>query len=341
MQKRVVRFWTKDPWSLQLLVVLLILLVFFSLLRFDDFLSPRTWTSMAVQFPEFGIMSLGVMVAMLTAGIDLSVVAIANVTGICTALTLRSVLTPEVSVTNSLMATGIALGIALVVGTICGTINGLLIAKLKIPAILATLGTLELFGGIAIVLTGGKPVTRMPNSYGAVFAAKLFGFVPMPLIIFIICALAAGALLALTGFGKEILMLGTNETAARFSGMKITSLLVRTYVMSGILAAMAGLVMLGNYNSAKADYGATYTLLTVLIVVLGGVNPNGGKGRLMGVILSILILQTLSSGLNTFASISNFYRSLIWGAVLLFVITVNEIDTEGLRARIPQGRKKS
>ena len=116
-------------------------------------------------------------------------------------------------------------------------------------------------------------------------------------------------------------MLGTNDTAARFSGLKVTSLLIRTYMLSGVMAAMAGIVMLANYNSAKADYGASYTLLTVL---LGGVNPNGGSGRLSGVLLSILMLQVLSSGLNMFPEISNFYRPLIWGGVLLLVICMNE-----------------
>ena len=141
---------------------------------------------------------------------------------------------------------------------------------------------------------------------------------------FLVCAAVAGFIVACTSFGRTILMLGTNDTAARFSGLKVNSLLIRTYVLSGVMAAMAGIVMLANYNSAKADYGASYTLLTVLIVVLGGVNPNGGSGRLSGVLLSILMLQVLSSGLNMFPNISNFYRPLIWGGVLLLVICMNE-----------------
>ncbi|WP_051259177.1 ABC transporter permease [Schaalia suimastitidis] len=332
-------FLARDPWSARLFLVLIGLLAFFAVVRPGPFFSVRTWTSMAIQFPEFGLMALGVMVTMFTAGIDLSVVAIANVTSICTALLLRSFIAADVTGGSILLAVLIALGTALLVGVICGAINGLLIAKLKIPPILATLGTLELFGGIAIVLTGGKPVSGLPEAFGTVFAARLFGTIPVALLIFIVCALGAGAILALTGFGKKILMLGTNETAARFSGMQISSLLIRTYVMSGVLAALAGIVMLANYNSAKADYGTSYTLLTVLIVVLGGVNPNGGKGRLLGVILSILMLQVLSSGLNMFPDISNFYRPLIWGGVLLFVITVNEVHLgQRIRELIP-GRK--
>ena len=154
----------------------------------------------------------------------------------------------------------------------------------------------------------------------------MFGLIPVPLIVFAVAAVLIWLLMTKTAFGTKIYMLGTNATAARFSGLNTTSLLVRTYMISGIYASLAGLVMLANYNSAKADYGSTYTLLAVLIVVLGGVNPNGGSGRLIGVVLAILILQILSSGLNMFPTISNFYRPLIWGGVLLAVITANHLS---------------
>ncbi|WP_022868827.1 ABC transporter permease [Schaalia vaccimaxillae] len=331
----------KDSYITRLFLVLALLLVFFAIVKTGPFFSLRTWQSMAVQFPEFGLMSLGVMFAMFTAGIDLSVVAIANVTSICAALALRAVIADDVSTSAMITASLLALAIALLVGTICGAINGLLISKLRVPPILATLGTLELFGGVAIILTQGKPVSGVPQAFGAVFAAKIGGIVPMPLIVFIVCATIAGLILTLTGFGTKILMLGTNETAAHFSGMRITGLLMRTYILSGVMAAMAGLVMLANYNSAKADYGASYTLLTVLIVVLGGVNPNGGRGRLAGVLLAIIILQILSSGLNMFPDISNFYRPLIWGTVLLFVICVNEMGGKNPIKHLVKNRKDS
>ncbi|PID97787.1 MAG: sugar ABC transporter permease [Actinobacteria bacterium] len=331
--------WTKDLYLNRMIAVLALLLIFFAAVKPGPFFSVRTWQSMAVQFPEFGIMALGVMVTMFTAGIDLSMVGIANVTSISVALTLRAILDGDATGGQSGLAVLIALGVALAVGAACGAFNGFLISKIKIPPILATLGTLELFGGIAIVITEGKPVSGVPKAFGSVFAAKLFGIIPMPLVLFVICAVLVGLILTFTGFGTKILLLGTNETAARFSGMKVSRLLMQTYIMSGILGAMAGIVMLANYNSAKADYGASYTLLSVLIVVLGGVNPNGGHGRIAGVILAIVMLQVLSSGLNMFPSISNFYRPLIWGGVLLFVISVNEVKGDGPIARLISGRK--
>ena len=317
-------FLRKDSYMTRLVIVFGLLLIFFAAVRPGPFFAVRTWQSMAVQFPEFGLLSLGVMFTMFTAGIDLSVVAIANVASICAALTLRATLPSAVTPSSMLFATLTALGVALVVGLVCGLINGLLVAVLKIPPILATLGTLELFGGVALIPTEGKSVSGVPEAFGAVFSARVVGLVPVPLVVFLACALIAGIIVACTSFGTTILMLGTNDTAARFSGLKVTSLLIRTYMLSGVMAAMAGIVMLANYNSAKADHGASYTLLTVLIVVLGGVNPNGGSGRLSGVLLSILMLQVLSSGLNMFPAISNFYRPLIWGGVLLLVICMNE-----------------
>ena len=335
-------FLRKDSYMTRLVIVFGLLLIFFAAVRPGPFFAVRTWQSMAVQFPEFGLLSLGVMFTMFTAGIDLSVVAIANVASICAALTLRATLPSAVTPSSMLFATLTALGVALVVGLVCGLINGLLVAVLKIPPILATLGTLELFGGVALIPTEGKSVSGVPEAFGAVFSARVVGLVPVPLVVFLVCALIAGIIVACTSFGTTILMLGTNDTAARFSGLKVTSLLIRTYMLSGVMAAMAGIVMLANYNSAKADHGASYTLLTVLIVVLGGVNPNGGSGRLSGVLLSILMLQVLSSGLNMFPAISNFYRPLIWGGVLLLVICMNEgLFSLGRTRHVTKGRNNA
>ena len=101
---------------------------------------------------------------------------------------------------------------------------------------------------------------------------------PIPLVVFLVCAAVAGFIVACTSFGRTILMLGTNDTAARFSGLKVNSLLIRTYVLSGVMAAMAGVVMLANYNSAKADYGTSYTLLTVLISSSAASTPTAAPG---------------------------------------------------------------
>lgn len=329
MASRALKTVTRDTHLTRLITLLIAIVLFFAIIKTGSFLNLRVWQSMAIQFPEFGLLALGVMLTMMTGGIDLSVVGIANMTSIGAAVLMLSLAPAGADGGQAFLAIAVAIVFSLVAGALAGIFNGFLVAKVKIPPILVTLGTLELFTGIAVIITGGKPVSGLPTQYGEVFAGKLFGVVPVPLITFVVAVIIVGLLMGKTAFGTKILMLGTNATAARLSGLNTTGLLVRTYMFSGLLAALGGLVMLANYNSAKADYGSTYTLLTVLIVVLGGVNPNGGSGRLSGVVLAVVILQILSSGLNMFPSISNFYRPLIWGGVLLAVMTANYFSKDG------------
>ncbi len=329
----------RDPYVTRLFAILVVLLVFFLIVRTDNFLSFGTWQSMGVQFPEFGLMALGVMITMITGGIDLSVVGIANMTSIAAASIMLAMVPPDASGGQATVGILLAVLVSLVAGALAGAFNGFLVSVVRIPAILVTLGTLELFTGIAIIITAGKPLSGMPPLYGQTFGAKLFGVLPVPLLIFVVVAIAIGVIMHKMAFGSKLYMLGTNATAARFSGLHSTRLLIQTYTISGVCASVAGLVLLANYNSAKADYGVAYTLLTVLIVVLGGVDPYGGKGKLLGVVLAIVILQILSSGLNMFPAISNFYRPLIYGGVLLLVISISEFKG-GFWSRFRRKRRK-
>jgi simple sugar transport system permease protein len=120
-------------------------------------------------------------------------------------------------------------------------------------------------------------------------------------------------------------MLGTNPLATRFAGINDVAVTIRTYLISGMFAAAAGLVIMSRANSAKADYGSSYLLLSILICVLGGINPYGGFGRVAGLVLAVLSLQFLSSGLNML-QVSNFAKELIWGGLLLVVMVANGIQ---------------
>lgn len=324
-----------DPHVARLSSVLLVLILFFFIIKTGAFSRANTWISMGVQFPEFGIMALGVMLAMITGGIDLSVVGIANLSSIAAAMILTGSLAGGDGSPGSI---AIAVAVALGTGLLAGLFNGVLVALVRIPPILVTLGTLELFTGLGIMLTGGKALSGLPAGYANIFGARIGGVLPVQLIIFIVVAIVIGVVLHRTGYGAKLFMMGTNPTAAKFSGLPSARLLIQTYAISGLCASVAGLVMMANYNSAKPDYGLAYTLLTILIVVLGGVNPNGGKGNIFGVILAVLMLQVLASGLNTFPNISNFYRPLIFGAVLLFVIWAGERGNWFKRSRT--GRKR-
>jgi simple sugar transport system permease protein len=303
-------------------------------LRPQLFFTPANFNSMMRQFPEYGIMSIGISLTMITGGIDLAVVGTANLSAIVAAKFLIARVpagTPNEQVLPMLV---VAVVLALAVGLACGSFSGLLISRFGIPAILATLGTQQLFTGIAIGITAGRPQSRLPLLYSQIGNTELFNFVPLPFVLYLLVAVVIGLVLSRARFGTHLYMLGTNPRAARFSGLNNASILLRTYALSGLLSAMAGLIMMARANSAKADYGAPYTLQCVLIAVLGGVDPNGGFGKITGVTIAILILQFLSSGLNMFENVSNFYRDVIWGGVLILVLVFNRLVSHRAERRV-------
>lgn len=286
-----------------------------------QFIKMANISSMLTQFPEFGIMTFGSMLAMITGGFDLSVVSVANLSAIISAKVMLNVMGSEGTFGAGTFV--LIIIAALLIGTVCGAVNGYLISVLHIPPMLATMGSNELIGGIALIITNGKAVSGLPVDFSMLMTSKIGGIIPISALIFIVLALVVNYILTRTRFGNEIYMLGTNSKAALFSGLRIKSLLIRTYMLSGIMASVAGLIMLANYNSAKADYGSTYSLQCILICVLGGVSPKGGKGKVLGVVLAIIILQVLSSGLNMFSELNTFYRTLLWGVVLIAVMILN------------------
>jgi simple sugar transport system permease protein len=307
---------------LRLAFITVLIFVVMSLLRPNLFPTASNFTSMAFQFPEFAILALAMMLAMLTGGIDLSIIANMNLSAILAGLVLsRLTDDPTAPATLTIL---LATLIALSVGTLAGFINGVLIAKTGIPPILATLGTSQVYLGLAIVLTGGAAVHGFPNAFSAIGNGSL-GIVPIPLILFAALALGVALLLNKTPYGFKLYMLGTNPLAARFAGLDNPRLLILTYTLAGWLAAASGILIMSRTNSIRADFGASYLLLTILVAVLGGINPYGGFGKVSGLVLAVLSLQFLSSGFNMLR-FSNFAREFIWGALLLLVMVLSTVS---------------
>jgi simple sugar transport system permease protein len=320
-------FISGDGSILRLFAIATLLFVGFSLAQPATFPTARNLSSMAFQSSEIGILAIAIGLTMLTGGIDLSVNSTANLTGIITGLVLTR-LAPVDALPEQVAGAMIAgIGAAFLVGAICGLFNGFLVAYLGLPAILATLGTLTLYRGIATAITRGSTVFGISASQ-FIGNGEILG-VPVPLIIFLALALLTGVILARSRFGFEVYLLGTNPTAARFSGIDNRAVLMRTYLLSGILAAVAGVVILGRTNSANVDFGGTYVLQAILICVLGGIDPYGGSGRVVGIVLAVASLQFLSTGLNQllFAfSGANFFKEFAWGALLLIMLLVNHFS---------------
>ena len=314
-----------DSHTLRLLVIAVVIFVAFSIFLPGKFFTIRNMQSMAVQFPEFGILAFAIMITMLTGGIDLSIVGTANLAAIAAAMVLTR-LAGDGGDMSLALAVPLAAVVALIVASLCGLFNGFLVARVGITPILATLGTGSLYTGLSYVMTGGPAITTTQLAF--IGNGSVLG-VPYPVIFFILIAAAFAVILNRTVFGFNVYMLGTNPTAALFSGINIDRVLIRTYWLAGMVAGVAGIIFLARANSAKPDYGASFILLTVLIAILGGVSYTGGVGTVSGLVLSVLSIQFLSTGLNMLmlelsgSSAAIFFRQFAWGALLLLVMVLN------------------
>lgn len=324
------------PGTSRLAVMTAVIFVAMAALSPENFLTFDNMSSMAFQFPEFAILSLAMMLAMLTGGIDLSIVGISNLSAIAAALILSTLAGAQAAGADAAAIMALAIAAAFAVGALAGLLNGVLIAFFGLPAILATLGTGLVYSGLGVVVTGGSAVLGFPALFAVIGNSDLYG-VPVPLIVFVVLAFLVWLLLERTTFGIKIQMLGTNPLATRLAGIDDVGVTIKTFVASGLLSAAAGLIIMSRSNSAKADYGSSYLLLSILICVLGGINPYGGFGKVSGLILAVLSLQFLSSGFNML-QVSNFATQFIWGSLLLAVMAANTVQ---FPRRAPRARSKT
>jgi simple sugar transport system permease protein len=306
-----------------LTAIMVAVMLILAILLPGQFFSLRNLQSMAYQFPEFGFLALAMMVAMVTGGIDLSVIANANLCGIVAALILTRFI-PAGSPEQQVFAfIAIAIAVALALSLVCGLVNGLLIAYVAVPAILATLGTMTFYSGIGMAVTEGKGVVGFPDAFLYIGSGKIWEF-PLPLICFAVTACAVSLIVNRTEFGKSLYLLGANPIASLFSGIRNHRVTLTAYMISGLLAGFSSILMISRVNSAKVGYGDTYLLQAILVAVLGGVDPYGGRGKVFGVVMGIIILQALQSAFTLFG-FTPYAKRLIWGAMLLVVMIIHFI----------------
>ncbi len=316
MEKSKKFFKEADKNTLALFGIALLIFALMGIFAPGSFLGIANLQGMCIQFPEYGILALGMMLAMISGGIDLSLVGIAN---------FSSIIGSIVMIKTGGSGTSILLGIgaALIVGALCGTFNGFLIGYLRIPAMLVTLCGLQLYTGLGLAVTKGPALTGLPESYSLLANGAFFG-IPIALLIFIMVFLIVAYILRATVYGQHVLYMGTNDIASKYSGIHNLKITITTYLIGGMLGAVSGILMASHYNSAKADYGSSYTLLTLLIVVLGGTAPEGGKGKVAGVAMAVIVLQLVSSAFNILR-VNSFVKTFVWGLLLLAIMIITKV----------------
>lgn len=284
------------------------------------FFNPTNLVSVLRQTPEFALLSLAMGLSMVSGGIDLSIIAVANLAGILaarlmTAEPVLAALGPEAAILLACLA-------ALAVGIGAGLLNGIVIVRFGIPPLLTTLGSMMVFAGLGTGLTGGAGITGMPAAYVNVVSANVFGVIPASFCLVLVIFVAVSAFVNNSVFGKSLFLYGENKVAALFGGLRIDSTIIVSYTVCGALASLAGLVMLARFNSMKVGFGDAFQLEAILVAVLAGMDPDGGRGRLLNILPTVLLLQCVENAF-TIASLSPFAKKMIWGALLLGFMALN------------------
>ncbi|QNS14492.1 ABC transporter permease [Mannheimia bovis] len=293
-----------------LLALFIIAVIAFSILIPNIFWSVSNFQSMASQIPVLGILTLAMALPMLTGGINLSIIASMN----ACSLIIAYFITQYTGISWLFLSILLSFCCALLIGLL----NGTLISIIRVSPILATLGTMTLINGTNILVTNGSTIANFPESVLSI-SASTFLWIPTPIIIFLLLAGIIWFFLEKTSMGKAIYFIGNNEKATYYSGINTKKVLILVYVISSVLCVFAALLMMSKLNSAKASYGDSYLLISILAAVLGGINPDGGKGKLIGIMLALVLLQVIESGLNMLG-ISSYITMILWGSLLLLFI---------------------
>ncbi|MFM0614988.1 ABC transporter permease [Paraburkholderia nemoris] len=315
---------TVGPTNFGLLGLLIALSIVFGSVAGPQLFSAASLRSMAFQLPELGLLSLAMLIPLLSGGLDLSIIATANLSALAMAWMCTHALPGSSGLNSALWVAG-ALVAGLAVAALVGALNGWLIAHLRVSPILATLGSMTVVKGIAVGFTHGGVISGFPTSVRFLGHGLVFG-IPAALLLFVAVAIPISIMLTRSPLGVRIAMIGSNERATSYAGVDTKGVQMRVYLLSSLLSALAGLVMMARFDSANAAYGESYLLVTILAAVLGGVSPTGGFGRVSGLVLALVVLQLISTAASMI-DLGQFITLSIWGATLIGVAGAGALRT--------------
>ncbi|MEV6548392.1 substrate-binding domain-containing protein [Streptomyces sp. NPDC051597] len=309
---RAVRRLLLDNGALSALVVLAVAMSLLS----GDFLTTQNLLNVGVQAAVTAILAFGVTFVIVSAGIDLSVGSVAALSATVLAWT----------ATEQGLPVWLAVLLAIGTGLACGAVNGALVAYGKLPPFIATLAMLSVGRGLSLVLSQGSPIA-FPESVSRV-GDTLGGHLPVPVIVMVVMGLLTALILSRTYIGRSMYAIGGNEEAARLSGLRVKRQKIAIYALSGLFAAVAGVVLASRLVSAQPQAAQGYELDAIAAVVIGGASLSGGVGKASGTLIGALILAVLRNGLNLL-SVSAFWQQVVIGVVIALAVL---LDTARRRA---------
>lgn len=299
--------WTYVKDNLGILVGFFVLCLVLSILS-DAFLTGANISNVLRQASTNANLAVGMTIALIICGIDLSVGSV---------LALSGTLTAGLIVNNN-VPVGIAIVIGLTVGTFLGFINGQIISRTGMPPFIVTLAMMQIARGVVYVYTNGMPVRVMTESFNAVGSGYV-GPIPLPVLYSAILMITVGIILSKTKLGRRIYAVGGNRDAAKFSGISIAKVEVFTYTLTAFLSALSGIVLCARMYSGQPTVGIGFELDAIAAAVLGGTSFSGGIGRIGGTLIGVLVIAVLNNGLNLM-NVNSFWQSIAKGLVILIAV---------------------
>lgn len=315
---------------------LIAIIAIFALLS-DRYLSVSNFLTMTSQVAIFGLLAIGMLLVILSGGIDLSVGSTLALSGVFAGFLMQGVELEALGVILYLPVWAVVV-CTLGIGALVGVVNGILVAYLKVPAFVATLGTLYVARGVALLMTNGLTFNNLsgkPSLGNTGF--EWLGFyriwgVPISIFVLTATAIAVHLLLSRAAFGRWLYSTGGNARAAELSGVPVKSVQVWVYVLSGVCAAIAGLVLSSQLTSAGPTAGTTYELTAIAAVVVGGASLMGGRGTVRGTLLGAFVIVYLGAGL-VIIGVSSYWQTVFTGAVIVLAVMLNSIQYGGKGAK--------
>lgn len=292
------------------------------------FFSINNGLTVLLQTSVIGLLGIGMTLVIITGGIDLSVGSVLALSGTITGLSVKAGIP---------VAPAMALGV--MTGAACGFINGFVVTKMRITPFVATLGMMLIARGVALQLTGAAPISRLGESFGllgngslfrivektgGIFPKVVFPGIPYPVILLAVVAIAAAYLLKRRQIGRHIYATGSNEEAARLSGVLVDRTKIFAYVLSGALAGLAGNVLMSRLVTVQPNEGVMYELDAIAAAVIGGASLMGGVGNISGTMIGAAIIGVLRNGLNM-AGVSAFIQQIVIGVIVILAVYVDQI----------------
>ena len=290
------------------LIALILLVIVIGIIS-PEFRTVSNFLSLFRQSSINGFIAFGMTCVILTGGIDLSV---GSVLALSTALCAGFI--------RGGMPVGIAMLLALVIGTLLGAVSGLLVTKGRLQPFIATLVTMTVYRGLTMIYMDGKPISDLGDSFTLKVVGKgNFYHIPIPVILFVAVFAIMMFILEKTTFGRRVYATGSNEKSAKLAGVNVDKTKLITYAISGGMAALSGLILLSILSSAQPTLVEGYELDAIASVALGGTSMNGGRGRIWGTFVGILIIAVLNNGLNILG-VSSYYQDVVKGIVILIAV---------------------